>query len=252
MHCNHFRCEPMLETHSPTARAAPHMQSNGESMQGRSACIRVKATVDFCCAVPFLISIATTVHSSLSPSISVSVPPPSLSHTQSLLCWKTQIWFFVSVPTFTLSLSQTLCLANICHPWQPGHCSSHQIKPCCCRSSRTLLSFYNVFKNLNVCNVAFSCCWCSFQKGLFTAQWVHCVVWNLPWAVHNSMKLEVTLLSTTWKMHLGVTSRKQTRQGCTSLMGFCNTQLSVSAHPSLHNRHARHAWPCLAKWENIS
>lgn len=147
MHCNHFRCKLMFETHSLTAKAALHVQSSGKSVQGRSVCISVKVTVDFCCAVPFLISIATIVHSSLSPSISVSVPPPSLSHTQSLLCWErhkydSSYWFpplhFLFV---RLCDSQDIAAAIKQSP--------------AAAEAATLLSFYNVFKNLNVCNIAF-------------------------------------------------------------------------------------------------
>lgn len=56
---------------------------HGKSMQGGavSACISVRVTVDFCCTVPFLSSMATMVSDSLSFS-------RAHIHTYPLLCWE--------------------------------------------------------------------------------------------------------------------------------------------------------------------
>lgn len=63
----------MFEMHFTAAVAVLYVQFCGKSMQGGAlaACISVKVTVDFCCAVPFLIGIATIVHVSFSLFISV-------------------------------------------------------------------------------------------------------------------------------------------------------------------------------------
>lgn len=58
-------------------------------MQGGAlaACVSVKVTVDFCCTLPFLISMTNTVHTSLSHlSLSLSFPHP---HTHTRACWET-------------------------------------------------------------------------------------------------------------------------------------------------------------------
>ncbi len=63
----------MFEMYVTTAKAVLYIRFGGKSMQGgvRAACISVKVTVDFCCAVPFLISGASIAHSSLSLSLCV-------------------------------------------------------------------------------------------------------------------------------------------------------------------------------------
>lgn len=99
----------MLRSIFTMTKVVLHVQSRGKSMQGGvvAAYISVKVTVDFCCAVPFLISIATIVPA-LSPSISVLLLSLSLSFTYShsstsisarthTLLGKTQIWFLVLV-----------------------------------------------------------------------------------------------------------------------------------------------------------
>lgn len=176
------------------------VQFCGKSMQGGAlaACISVKVTVDFCCTVPFLIGIATIAHSSLSLYFCFSASfSLALSHTVTPLPGKIQIWFLVLLSSLTLCLCpcQALCLACICHLWQPGRCSSkHQTKHCSCQKQ---LSFRELYKNqtaiilccsltiwrmvfnsqiINIFNVMFRGYWCRFQIGLSMVQRVHSVV----------------------------------------------------------------------------
>lgn len=130
----------MFEMHFTMFKAALCVQSMQRGVL--AACISVKVTVDFCCTVPFLISIATIAHSSLSLYFCFSASlSRSLTHTHTPLLGKTQIWFLVLHCSFTLSLCQARCLACICHLWQPGHCSNQQTKHCSCQSSYHLESY---------------------------------------------------------------------------------------------------------------
>lgn len=107
-------CKLLFEVHFTTAKAVLYVQFTGKSMQGGAlaACISVKVTVDFCCAVPFLIRVATVVQSSFSPSFSVSVPL-SLSHSHTDTCSNsagkdTNVILSIGFLLYTFSLSSSV------------------------------------------------------------------------------------------------------------------------------------------------
>lgn len=123
--------------------------------------------------------------------------------------------------TFSLSTQacQAPCLACICRLWQPGRCSEQA-------SNKALqlpkqLSFREWYENQTAiilcCSLTIWCTVfssqiihiCSFQKGPSVMQRVNNLFGcSKIWMVHNSMKLEETLLSTTWKIDFGIMNYK--------------------------------------------
>lgn len=172
----------MFEMPFTAAEAVLYVQFCGKSMQrgALAACISVKVTVDFCCAVPFLNGIATIVHVSFSLSISVSVLL-SLTHLQSLLCWERHKYdslYWVS--SFALSLCPhshvRLCVSGLHLPsltartlQQPSNKAlqlptqllfgelykNRLLLILCC--SLTILCTVFTRQIINICNLRFCC-----------------------------------------------------------------------------------------------
>lgn len=94
----------MFEMHFTMFKAALCVQSMQRGVL--AACISVKVTVDFCCTVPFLISIATIAHSSLSLYFCFSASlSRSLTHTHSSAGKDTNMILSIALLLYTFSLS---------------------------------------------------------------------------------------------------------------------------------------------------